>query len=193
MKKKILLLTVLLLVLPLNVFAEENEISIECNDYFLENKSETLCEIVAKNFDFIVTSISGQVKLGSNLKLIESNYDDQNWKMLDDKFDVQDINLMSENKEMKTNFTIAKFKIKATNNNGGQTKIQFVNVTLGDENYEEHNILVDETTIELKYNKQNEIINKNPTTGDINIVLIVIVVIFSVGYSIFFKKNKKEN
>ena len=191
MKKKLLLFA-LLLIMPLNVFAKENEVTIDCDKYILKNKEEVTCKILAKNFNFTATSISGQVKLGNNLELLESNYDSENWKMLDDKFNVHDINLISENKDKKTNFTIATFKIRAKNEKELKEKIQLVNLSIGDENYESHDISVPEEEMDLRYDKQNEPIKENPKTGNTSIIAVMICLVLSLGYSMYIVRKQKE-
>jgi hypothetical protein len=196
MKNKMLLLIFLLLLLPLNVFASTNKVTISCEKFLLKNNEETTCKIIAKNLNFITTSISGKVKFSNNLELIESNYDNAQWKILDDKFNVKDINLISENKNIGSNYTIATFKVKAKNKIDTMGQIKIDNLYLGDENYESHNISVEEKIIDLKYDKQNEEINKNPTTSDLNIIIptiCVIGIIIILGYAVFLLKNKKRN
>lgn len=192
MKNKILLI-VMLLLLPLNVFAKENSILVNCDNLSLENNMEVQCEIVAENFNYSVTSISGQVKLSENLKLIESNYDNKIWKVLDKKFTVRDINLIGEDKYVESNFKIAIFKIKAVNKKDSEGLIQLVNVVVGDDMYESHNITVDEKQLNLRYDKKNEEINTNPTTKGINVSIPIICIILLFGYAVFLTMRKKEN
>ena len=177
MKNKILLSIFLLLILPFNVFAKENEISINCNKEILRKNDETICKIIAENLKFTTTSISGEIKLSDNLELIDANYDDKKWKIFDDKFDIQNINLISEIKNVESDYTISTFKIKAINKTESLGKIQFINVILGDENYESHNISVDEKIIELTYETKNEETTNNPQKKDINIIISTIFMI----------------
>ena len=53
--------------------------------------------------------------------------------------------------------------------------------------------LEDEVEIIIVNDKSNEEINKNPTTNDIHIIMLIICLILSIGYLIYFIKNKKEN
>lgn len=191
MKNKIIILSILLL--PLSVSANTNKVSISCEKFLLKNNEETTCRILAENLDFTTTSISGRVKLSNNLELIESNYDNITWKILDNKFDITDINLMSENKKIGSNFTIATFKIKTKNKIDTTGNIKIENLSFGDENYESHDISAEELILDLKYDKQNEEINKNPTTSDINIIIPIICVIILLGYFISLRKKKKLN
>lgn len=185
MKKKILLVLLLIFLLPMNAYANENKVSINCDKYLLENNEETTCMIKAENFNFVTTSISGNIKLSNNLKLIESTYDDSKWKILDNKFNVKDINLISENKAIEQNYTIATFKIKAINKNNDQGKINFENLSIGDDFYEGHDISVEEVTINLNYNEKNE-----EKKGNNNLIVIIICTI--IVSSIILIKNKKE-
>lgn len=192
MKNKILITIFLLLLLPINAFANENKISINCDKYWLKNNDEILCKINAENINFVTTNITGQIKVSENLEIIQSNYDDSKWKIFDSNFDVKDINLISENKNIKENYTIATFKVKAKHKEATNGKIQFVNVVLGDENYEDHNIIVDDVTFELKYDNKNEETNNNPQTSDIQIIIPIICLILLLSYSIFLFKQKKK-
>ena len=192
MKRKTIFIFFLLMISPLNVFALDNEIIISCNKTNLKNNEETECKITAKNLNFVTTSISGQIQVSNNLTITSSSYDKENWKILDSTFDVQDINLISENKNTNKNFTIATFKIKAINNNNNTGTIKFINVELGDEEYESHNINVNDLLLELKYDTKNEEIKDNPSTGDLNIIIPTIGTIMLLGYSIFVITKRKK-
>lgn len=189
--KKILTILIMILLFPLTVSAEE--INIYCNDVTLENNKETECQIKASNLSFNATSVSGEVTVSDNLKIISSNYDNNNWKILDKTFDVRSINLMSENKNNGSSFVIATFKVKATNKTDTTGKINFINVELGDENYNEHTLNAKETTIDLIYDNKNEEINKNPNTSDIKIIIPIILIVAVLGYLSFnYKKRTKK-
>lgn len=192
MKNKVIYIFFLLILSPLNVFALENEITILCNKIELKNNEETECRIEAKNINFITTSISGQLQLSDNLSITNSSYNHNNWKILDNTFNIKDINLISENKSTQSNFKIATFKIKAVNKNDTTGKIKFVNVELGDEEYETHNIKVNDLLLELKYDKKNEEIKDNPSTGDLNIIIPTIGIAFILGYSIYTISKRKK-
>ena len=153
---------------------------------------ETECKIKAQNLNFITTSISGKINVSDNLLIVSSTFDQENWKILDNTFNVNDINLISENRNPKSNFTIATFKIKAINKTDTTGEIKFVNVELGDENYESHNINVNSLLLELNYDEKNEDIKNNPTTGDLNIVIPTVGAALLLGYCIFTITKRKK-
>ena len=66
--KKFLLFVIGIILLPLNVFAK-NDGYIQCEHIKLKNSDEVECKIYVSNMDFIITSISGSIKLDDNLEL----------------------------------------------------------------------------------------------------------------------------
>jgi len=186
MLKKIIILILLFLCYPLYAVAS-NSINILCNDTILKNEQETECKILANNLKFIVTSVSGEVLVSDNLLITESSYDVSNWKMFDNKFNVKDINLISEEKQKQKELTIASFKIKAINKKDSVETIMFKDAVLGDENYEEHEIIVDNVSVDLVYQKsQGTVLNKNL----VNVIAttMILILLFYVLYLV--KKNK---
>lgn len=193
MKNKVIFTLFLFIFAPIHIFALEENITISCNQSLLKNNMETECKIEAKNLNFMTTSITGQVKVSENLSIMNSSYDKDKWKILDKTFSVEDINLISENKSTESSFTIATFKLKAKNTNDSTGEVMFVNVELGDENYESHNVNVNNFLIELKYDVKNEDVKDNPNTNDLNIITLIIIIILPIGYYIFNITKRKIN
>lgn len=133
MKKKILFIFILL-ILPFKVDAAN--VSINCNKIKLNINEETTCKLNISNLDFIITDVSGNVSVGENLTIASSSYDNNTWMSLDKKFNVTDINLMREDKTSLPSVTIATFKIKASKEATGTSKISFNKVSVGNSEYE---------------------------------------------------------
>ena len=136
MKKILLIIFITMIFFPYEVLAKE-KIVIECEENTLYNNQEIDCKIIADNFDYIVTSITGKIKTSDNLIITNSLYDDSKWMILDDVFNVEDINLISEFKEERKYFVIANFKLKAINKETSTGIVSFEEVIIGDEYYEE--------------------------------------------------------
>lgn len=134
MKKNIFLIFMFLLI-PIEVLAT-NDINIECNKTKLKINEETTCNLNISNLNFAITDVTGNVKLGNNLQLINSTYNKNTWLSLDNNFSVTDINLMRHNNEKISNITIATFKIKADANATGNSNISFNNIELGNTEYQ---------------------------------------------------------
>lgn len=193
--KKILKLAIFIFItLPMNIFALENDVAISCNMTVLKNNMETECKIEARDLKFTTTSISGKIKVSDNLTIISSTYDKNQWKILDSNFNITDINLISENKNSESTFTIATFKLKAINRTDEIGEVKFIDVELGDEEYESHKMNVDSLSLKLNYDKANENIKDNPATGDLNIIIPIIGITLLLGYCIFniMKRKKYE-
>lgn len=180
--KKTLTIAILIL-FPINVYAQD--LFIECNDILLENNKETECQIKATNLSFNVTNITGKIVVSNNLQIVSSSYDDSIWKIFDKKFSVEDINLISENKHNGNHFIIANFKIKSNNKQNEEGKIQFINIELGDDNYEGHKVENQHLNINLIYDSENEKTNNNEIKNIIIIIITISIFVF-LGY-----KNKK--
>lgn len=185
MKKSLLFLIISFLVLPLGVFAEER-ISLTCDKLEAKKNEELECQIVANDLEFILTSVTGKIKLDDNLELIGSSYDENVFKMLDDEFSVENINLMSEELEKNSNILIASFKVKANNEETITSKISFEEVLLGDDNYESHEMNVESIDIYLENVKVS-----NPNTDISNPAMICCIVLAGAGIGYFFLKKKK--
>lgn len=134
MKKNILFI-LLLILFPINTYAA-NDISINCNKNQLKINEETTCNLKVNNLDFIIIDVTGKVKLGDNLSLINSSYDSTKWLSLDNNFSVLDINLMRHNNDKINSITIATFKIKANKEATGESKINFDNIAIGNSDYQ---------------------------------------------------------
>lgn len=188
MKKMFIFIVFILFMFPINVFAKENSVNISCDKTEIKNNGEIECEIQASNLNFIVTSISGKIEVSDNLLITDSYYDSDGWKILDSKFNVGDINLISETIELKSNISIATFKIKAVNKVSETGFIKFKNVIFGDDLYEEHNMEIDDISINLTYNGDN--IVENPTTGNAYIFVIIFIAILMLGVLIFINRKR---
>ena len=186
MKKVLFVILISIMVFPYNIFAKE-KITLNCEKDSLYNNQQILCEINVGDLEYIATSISGKIKLSDNLIITESFYDDSNWMILDNKFSVEDINLISENKEMKENFQIARFRVKAINKKNTIGKIEFENVIIGDENYDEREEIVEYFTLKLEYIEKDNFLIKL-VIPSIFISLVIIVVLYC-----YLKRKKKES
>lgn len=185
MNKKILLIIVVFLMFPLVVLADE-EVIITCDKLEMKNNEEIECQILVENLSFNVTSISGEIELDKNLELVSSSYDEEKWKMLDQNFNVKNINLISEEKDEENTFTIATFKVKAINKEEGVSTIKFNNVILGDENYESHEVSVEDISINVMYEAL-----ANPSTGIMQPWMIICLILGCAGLGYVILKNKK--
>jgi len=186
MLKKLIITIICIFSFPLSVYAKNN-VNIVCDKEELYNTEEAQCKIIADSLDYVVTSISGQVKVGNNLSITSSSYDDSKWMMLDSKFNVKDINLISEDKKHKDNFIIATFKLKATNKKNSVDTISFENVMFGDEDYQDREQKVESISLNLKYNEKLDIKNKFGFNKFSSFIILFIVFI---ALFIYIKKRK---
>lgn len=149
--KRIFLKSLLLIIFFPSLVSAKNEINIICDKNTLTYNETTECTIYANDFEYIITNISGQIEISNNLEIVNSTYNNNNWLVLDDEFNVKDINLISENKKEEKDLIIAKFTIKQKTNENNTSKITFKEVIVGDENYESHEIKVNEFELNLNY------------------------------------------
>ena len=168
----------MLLLFPINAYAEE--IVIECTDNTLENNKETECFIKAKKLSFNATNVTGKIEVSDNLKIVSSSYDNTMWKILDKDFSVEDINIISENINNGTDFTIATFKVQAINKEDSTGEINFVDIEIGDDDYEGHTFENIKHSIELKYDSTNDPIKDNPQTSDMLIYTLLFILFQSI-------------
>lgn len=185
MKKNLFLLFILTLVFPLSVLAEE-KVSIVCDKTEAKRNDEISCQIIAKDLEFILTSVTGKVKLDENLQLVSSTYDNTVFKILDENFSVENINLISEDVKENPNITIATFKVKAVNKVTIASKISFEEVLFGDEKYENHEMKVEPVNLYLE-----NITVSNPSTDLNNPVMICCIVLAGAGIIYCFLKKKR--
>lgn len=181
MKKILLIIFITMTFFPYEALAKE-KIVIECEENTLYNNQEIDCKIIADNFDYIVTSITGKIKTSDNLIITNSLYDDSKWMILDDVFTVEDINLISETKEEREYFVIANFRLKAINKEKTTGIVSFEEVIIGDEYYDEKEKTIENISLELKYDEKQDIkINKN-------IIILLISLAAIIISSIYLKK-----
>lgn len=184
MKKRLLFVLLSLFFVP--VFTNAEEVKLTCDKLEVKKDEEINCQIVANDVEYVTTSVVGQVTIDDNMELISSEYDSENWKMLDQEFSVRSINLMSENLELKDNYVIAEFKLRSISDETVFSTVSFDNVLLGDENYENHEIEVEE----VKIYSENIAVN-NPTTGIDQPYMVSFCIIAICGIGFCLLKNKK--
>ena len=184
MKKYLVLILFIVLCLPCIVKAEIVEIS--CDKRDVKNGEEINCQIMAKEIDFKTTSLSGKIVLDEQLELISSDYDETVWKILDSEFVVTNMNLISEEIMEDSDYLIAIFKVKAINEETVVSKVKLTDVLIGDENYENHSISVEDYSI---YAENEKIVNPS-TSVEIPIVVFVSIIGLGLcGYNLIKKKK----
>ena len=184
MKKYFLLILFVVLCLPVMVNAES--IEIDCDKKEVKNNEEITCQVLAKEMTFKTTSVSGKIVLDENLKLISSDFSGKDWKILDLEFDISNMNLISERIIEESDYTIATFKVKAVSEKTIVSKIKLTDVLIGDENYVNHPMTVEDYSI---YVENEKVVN--PSTGiDVPILVFVCVVGIGVGGFNLIRKKK---
>lgn len=184
MKKRFLFILLLVFLFP--VFTNAEEVKLTCDKLEVKKDEEINCQIVASDVEYVTTSVVGQITIDDNMELISSEYDSENWKILDQEFSVRSINLMSENLELKDNYVIAEFKLRSTSEESVFSTVSFDNVMLGDVNYENHEIEVEE----VKIYSENISVN-NPTTGIDQPYMVSFVIIAICGISFCLLRKRK--
>lgn len=136
MQRKIFLIFLFLLILiPSNVYAA-NDVSISCDKTVLRVNEETTCKLNINNLKFTAIDVSGTLKIGNNLSIVDSSYDKNTWLSLDNSFDIYNINLIRHTNTMVNNLTIATFRVKASGNATGNSSINFNNILVGNSDYQ---------------------------------------------------------
>lgn len=130
----ILIISALLLI-PSKVNAT-NDVNISCGKTKLNKNEETSCTISVNNLNFKATDITGKIKVGNNLSITSSSYDNSVWLSLASKFTVEDLDLMKNEVTSQTSLTVATFKVKASANATGTSSITFDNVAMGNDSYQ---------------------------------------------------------
>ena len=130
-KKLNLLLIAMILLFPIKGYALDNA-NITCNKTKLNKNEETTCQIITDNLGYEIASFQGKIILGDNLSLVSSSYDSNKWMYFGDNFSVADIEFATKNSYLlANNLSIATFKIKASNNASGTSKISLTNINTG--------------------------------------------------------------
>ncbi len=134
-KKLCLMLIAVVLLFPIKSYALENA-TISCNKTKLNKNEETTCQINTGNLGYEIASFQGKITLGDNLSLTSSSYDSSKWMFFGTNFSVTDIELATKNSYLlANNLHIATFKIKASGNASGTSKISLTNINISDKNY----------------------------------------------------------
>jgi len=133
MKKRIIILLTLLILFPINVYALNGTVTVDCEKKQLILEETTTCQITG-NINEAVSSIHSVIKVGEGLELVSvtrsSIWEGDHSKVLDLYTD--------ENK--KGNFDIASFVVKAIKT--GTTEITITDTVLSDASFKEHNFTV---------------------------------------------------
>lgn len=124
-----------LLLMPLDVYAA-NDVSISCDKTKLKVNEETNCRLSISNLNFAAIDVSGTLKVGGNLSIIDSSYDKNTWLSLDNTFDIYSINLIRHTNTKVSNLNVANFRIRASGNATGNSSISFNNVLVGNNDYQ---------------------------------------------------------
>lgn len=136
--------------------------------------------------EFKTTSVSGKIVLDEQLELISSYYNENVWKVLDSEFVVTNMNLIGEEVIEDNDYLIAAFKVKAINEKTITSKISLIDVLIGDDQYENHSIVVDDYFI---YTENEKIVNPS-TSVDFPIFLSLLILgIGACGFCLIKRKK----
>lgn len=189
MKYKMLIILIMFII-PIKIYALEANPIIECDkEEILVNEIVT-CNIKVNVTDKFMTSFSGLVNVSNNLELLEINKGGENdyWQGNGDNGDFELYTDTPKNGEV----PIGTVKIRAKNKVKSTESIKIINISLGDENFNEvsksnleKNILVNVST--------NEVVDNIPKTSmnASTIVILFAVVLMFVGIIFVFLNNKK--
>lgn len=144
MKKKLIIIGLMAMLLPLNAKALTGNVSMSCNSTTLNPGGTTDCTIIG-NITEEVSAVSMDLKLGSNLTL-EKITPSSAWQ---GDGEGGDIDLYTDTNK-KGKFEIATFTIKAASiKEGATTNLSLSNVTLSDKNFEETTFKVSDLSIKI--------------------------------------------
>ena len=136
MKKKILILLVLYLILPISVNALAGEVYVKCKEDKITTGEKIQCEVKGKRFSDYISSFHSQVVLPQDVKLEEVTVD-ESWEGSGEN-GIIDL-YTADNK--KGNFELISITISSTKEILDiESKITFTNTIVSDANFVEHEL-----------------------------------------------------